>query len=84
MMKVSDYMSKIIITTDSTADISAEIAKKYNIRVAPLHVLYNDVLRNLEIHMSKIPYADDSVIDKLLYYLNGSVLRDTYRSHLYV
>lgn len=42
MMKASDYMSKIIITTDSTADISAEIAKKYNIRVAPLHVLYND------------------------------------------
>ncbi len=35
-------MSKIIITTDSTADIPAEIAQKYNIRVAPLHVLYND------------------------------------------
>jgi DegV family protein with EDD domain len=34
-------MSRIIITTDSTADISADIAEKYNIRVAPLHVLYD-------------------------------------------
>ena len=34
-------MSKIIITTDSTADIPAEIAEKYNIRIAPLHVLYD-------------------------------------------
>lgn len=35
-------MSKIIITTDSTADIPADIAKQYNIRIAPLHVLYDD------------------------------------------
>lgn len=35
-------MSKIIITTDSTADIPVEIAEKYNIRVAPLHVLYDN------------------------------------------
>lgn len=34
-------MSRIIITTDSTADIPADIAKKYNIRVSPLHVLYD-------------------------------------------
>lgn len=33
-------MSKIIITTDSTADIPEDIAEKYNIRVAPLHVIY--------------------------------------------
>ena len=30
-----------MITTDSTADIAAEIAKKYNIRTSPLHVLYD-------------------------------------------
>lgn len=35
-------MSRIIITTDSTADIPAEIAQKYNIRISPLHVLYDD------------------------------------------
>lgn len=35
-------MSRIIITTDSTADISPDIAEKYNIRVAPLHVLYDN------------------------------------------
>ena len=35
-------MNKVIITTDSTADIPADIAEKYNIRVAPLHVLYDD------------------------------------------
>lgn len=34
-------MSRIIVTTDSTADIPADIAEKYNIRVAPLHVLYD-------------------------------------------
>lgn len=34
-------MNRIIITTDSTADIPAELAEKYNIRVAPLHVLYD-------------------------------------------
>lgn len=34
-------MSKIMITTDSTADIPADIAAKYNIRIAPLHVLYD-------------------------------------------
>ena len=33
-------MSKIIITTESTADIPAELAEKYNIRTVPLHVLY--------------------------------------------
>ena len=31
-----------MITTDSTADISPEIAEKYNIRTAPLHVLYDE------------------------------------------
>ena len=35
-------MSRIIITADSTADIPAEIAQKYNIRISPLHVLYDD------------------------------------------
>ena len=35
-------MSHIIITADSTADIPAEIAQKYNIRISPLHVLYDD------------------------------------------
>ena len=35
-------MSKIIITADSTADIPEEIAKQYNIRISPLHVLYDD------------------------------------------
>ena len=35
-------MNKMIITTDSTSDIPADIAEKYNIRVAPLHVLYDD------------------------------------------
>ena len=35
-------MRKVIITTDSTADIPAAIAKEYNIRISPLHVLYND------------------------------------------
>ena len=35
-------MKKVIVTTDSTADIPAEIAEKYNIRMAPLHVLYDD------------------------------------------
>lgn len=35
-------MSKVIITTDSTADISADIAEKYHIRISPLHVLYDD------------------------------------------
>ena len=35
-------MSRIIITADSTADIPEEIAQKYNIRVSPLHVLYDD------------------------------------------
>lgn len=35
-------MNKMIITTDSTADIPAEIAEKYDIRMAPLHVLYDD------------------------------------------
>ena len=35
-------MSRIIITTDSTADIPEEIASKYNIRISPLHVLYDD------------------------------------------
>ncbi len=32
-------MSKIMITADSTADISPELAEKYNIRITPLHVL---------------------------------------------
>ncbi|MBQ3264558.1 MAG: DegV family protein [Ruminococcus sp.] len=35
-------MSRIIITTDSTADIPEEIAAKYNIRISPLHVLYDN------------------------------------------
>lgn len=35
-------MNRIIITADSTADIPDEIAEKYNIRVSPLHVLYDD------------------------------------------
>lgn len=35
-------MKKVIITTDSTADIPVDIAKKYNIRIMPLHVLYDD------------------------------------------
>ena len=35
-------MKRIIITTDSTADIPADIAEKYNIRISPLHVLYDD------------------------------------------
>ena len=35
-------MSKIMITTDSTADLSPEIAEKYGIRISPLHVLYDE------------------------------------------
>lgn len=35
-------MKKVMITTDSTADIPAEIAKQYDIRIAPLHVLYDE------------------------------------------
>ncbi|WP_407384550.1 DegV family protein [Ruminococcus sp.] len=35
-------MNRIIITTDSTADIPADIAEQYHIRVSPLHVLYDD------------------------------------------
>ncbi len=35
-------MNRIIITTDSTADIPADIAEQYQIRVSPLHVLYDD------------------------------------------
>ncbi|MBQ3329921.1 MAG: DegV family protein [Ruminococcus sp.] len=35
-------MSRIIITADSTADIPEEIAKQYQIRISPLHVLYDD------------------------------------------
>ena len=35
-------MSKIIITADSTADIPEDIAKQYNIRISPLHVLYDE------------------------------------------
>lgn len=35
-------MSRIIITTDSTADIPADIAQQYNIRISPLHVLYDE------------------------------------------
>lgn len=35
-------MSRVIITTDSTADIPEDIAKQYDIRVSPLHVLYDD------------------------------------------
>ena len=35
-------MSRMIITADSTADIPEEIAQKYNIRISPLHVLYDD------------------------------------------
>ena len=34
-------MARVIITTDSTADMPAAIAEQYGIRVAPLHVLYN-------------------------------------------
>lgn len=35
-------MVKLMITTDSTADMPASVAEKYDIRIAPLHVLYND------------------------------------------
>lgn len=35
-------MNKIIITTDSTADIPASLAKKRDIRVSPLHVILGD------------------------------------------
>lgn len=35
-------MSRILITADSTADIPAKIAEKYNIRIIPLHVLYDN------------------------------------------
>ena len=32
-------MSKIIISTDSPADVPPEIREKYDIRVIPLHIL---------------------------------------------
>ena len=32
-------MSKIIISTDSPADVPPEICEKYDIRVIPLHIL---------------------------------------------
>ena len=35
-------MNRILITTDSTADIPADIAAKYQIRISPLHVLYDN------------------------------------------
>ena len=35
-------MKKVIITADSTADIPADIAEQYNIRISPLHVLYDE------------------------------------------
>ena len=35
-------MKKVIITADSAADIPEDIAEQYNIRVSPLHVLYDE------------------------------------------
>ncbi len=35
-------MKKLMITTDSTADMPAALAEKYKIRIAPLHVLYQN------------------------------------------
>ena len=32
-------MEKIIITTDSTSDLSPELLEKYDIRVLPLHIV---------------------------------------------
>ena len=43
-------MSKIIITADSTADLSKELAEKYQIKMVPLYI-------NLE----EVSHADDGV-----------------------
>ncbi len=36
-------MEKIIITSDSTVDLSPELVKKHDVRIVPLHVLLGDV-----------------------------------------
>lgn len=35
-------MSKVIISTDSPADVPPEVREKYNIRVVPLHIIMGD------------------------------------------
>lgn len=36
-------MSKVILTTESGADIPTDLAKKHNIRIVPMHVIMDDV-----------------------------------------
>ena len=52
-------MSKIIITADSTADISPDIAEKYNIRIVPLHVLYDS-----EDYLDGVDITPQDILDR--------------------
>ena len=36
-------MNKILISADSTCDLSPELVERYNINIVPLHVIFNDV-----------------------------------------
>nr|WP_319216432.1 DegV family protein [uncultured Trichococcus sp.] len=36
-------MSKVILTTESGADIPTDLAKKHNIRIVPMHVIMDDI-----------------------------------------
>ncbi len=39
-------MNKVVIITDSTCDLSKELIKQHDIKVLPLHVVFNDVSYN--------------------------------------
>ncbi len=49
-------MNKVIILTDSTSDLSKEIIDKYDIKVIPLHVVFNEesYLDGLEINAENL------------------------------
>ncbi|HRF51410.1 MAG TPA: DegV family protein, partial [Trichococcus flocculiformis] len=36
-------MSRVILTTESGADIPTELAKKHTIRIVPMHVIMDDI-----------------------------------------